>query len=506
MLKRLALFVVGVAAAVSIVGCNDDDSSYNTEVTYSSTLVTHFNLKANSKVLASLDTVFFSIDQVGARIFNADSLPYGTDTRKLPVNLTTDMCRVVELTMRMDNGSDSTINYLTNSTDSINFANGPVKLHLESYDGQSQRDYTISVNVHAIVPDSLYWDQIARRDLPSSLAPKAQKAVRMADKAVCLTSDGSGRYCIAFSSDPASDSWTYADPAFGFTPAINSLTATSSLLFILSDDGSLYSSADGKAWSKCYHPSKLTAIIGAYGPTLLCVSKNGGAYYHTTYPSANTPDKPVAADFPVSDHSTPVIVGTRWAEAEQMVVVGGRLADGSLSRSTWGFDGTAWARIGSKFPTPIAKASVLAYDVAVTDTASWTVTEMPALIAFGGLKAESTLSSLTYISRDMGMSWKQADNLLQLPSYIAPRSGAQPLVFESTLPEGRSAFEGWQWHAPKPLPGWWQVVEAASRAVAPITQWQCPYIYLFGGEDANGNLYNDVWKGVINRLTFKPLQ
>jgi hypothetical protein len=46
----------------------------------------------------------------------------------------------------------------------------------------------------------------------------------------------------------------------------------------------------------------------------------------------------------------------------------------------------------------------------------------------------------------------------------------------------------------------------ASRATAPITQWEVPYIYLFGGYDSEGYLYNSVWRGVINRLSFKPLQ
>ena len=36
-------------------------------------------------------------------------------------------------------------------------------------------------------------------------------------------------------------------------------------------------------------------------------------------------------------------------------------------------------------------------------------------------------------------------------------------------------------------------------------KWECPYIYLMGGEDAEGMLYNTIWKGVLNRLTFVPI-
>lgn len=45
--------------------------------------VTAFSLNDNKKVLDSLSNVFFSIDLVSANIFNADSLPYGTNVSRL---------------------------------------------------------------------------------------------------------------------------------------------------------------------------------------------------------------------------------------------------------------------------------------------------------------------------------------------------------------------------------------------------------------------------------------
>ncbi len=507
MLKKLALLILGVVAVTSIASCNSDsDYSYQT-VQYSSTIVTHFNLKENKNVLTSLDTVFFSIDLVNARIFNADSLPFGTKINKLPVNITTDRCRVIELTMRLDNGSDTTINYLTNSTDSINFAHGPVKLHVVSFDNQEQRDYMIEVNVHKMIPDSLYWDKVARRNLPSNLTPKAQKTVKLGKKAYCLTSNGNGSYAIASTADPAADDWSVATANFTFTPDVNSLAATSEALFILSTDGSLHTSTDGENWTDCLTNGKWATILGGYESTLLGLRKDGGEYYHTTFPSANTPEKKIAAGFPISDLSNAIEISNKWAANPQLIMTGGKLTDGSLSASIWGYDGRSWARLGNDMPKATASASLLSFDIAVTDSVTWTVTEMPALLLFGGRDANG-LNSATYISRDMGMTWKQADNLLQLPAYIAPRQSAQPLIFESTLKaDSRSASDAWQAIKPIALPGWWIPADSpASRAIAPITQWQCPYIYLFGGYDISGNLYNDIWKGTINRLTFKPLQ
>ena len=116
-------------------------------------MVRSFKLKPNAYVLSALDTVFFSIDLANAKIFNADSLPYGTRIDKLVVDIATDACKTVELTMRKNDGADTIVNYLTNSTDSINFANGPVNLRVVSYDGKAERNYEIKVNVHTVIAD-----------------------------------------------------------------------------------------------------------------------------------------------------------------------------------------------------------------------------------------------------------------------------------------------------------------------------------------------------------------
>ena len=43
-------------------------------------------------------------------------------------------------------------------------------------------------------------------------------------------------------------------------------------------------------------------------------------------------------------------------------------------------------------------------------------------------------------------------------------------------------------------------------ATKPITEWNVPYIYMFGGVNAEGQTLNTLYRGVINQLRFKPLQ
>ena len=56
------------------------------------------------------------------------------------------------------------------------------------------------------------------------------------------------------------------------------------------------------------------------------------------------------------------------------------------------------------------------------------------------------------------------------------------------------------------LPAWYVPESALSRAVSEVTQWNTPYIYIFGGYNATHTLYNTVWRGTIGLLEFKPVQ
>lgn len=485
--------------------CNSDSDSSDSEVIYGSTQVKSFKLKANSNVLSGLDSVFFSIDLVNAQIYNADSLPFGTKTDKLVLQISTDACSKVELNVPRKNAADTVINYLTNSTDSIDFTNGPVRLHLVSFDGKAERDYTIKVNVHNMVPDSLYWNELAMRKLPTSLAaPKMQKSVKYGDKVVCLTGDGN-RYNIAVTDNPYDDNWTVKAVNFGFVPQIETLSASNEALYILATDGTLYSSADGSAWTstqEIWH-----AIYGAYGDRLLGVKWSGTDYLRVSYPAGG--ESTVPADFPIDGASTLCELTSRWTTQPQVVMLGGRTASGELTNTVWGYDGANWARISSKFPKAITKAAMFDYRMAQTDTLSWAVKEVGVLIAMCGENADG-LNGKVYVSRNSGIDWKEGDELVQMPEYIKPRSGAQAIVVDKTATEkSRASSQQWKEYQPKQLPRWWAVAPAdmiLSRAVAPITQWEVPYIYLFGGCDEEGYLYNSVWRGVINRLSFKPLQ
>jgi len=211
MTNRLPIYlfsaVIALMAAVS--SCNSDPIDYGDEYKTQNVAITSFRLLKNEKVLTNIDSVFFSIDLDNRRIFNADSLPKGTRIDRLPVVIGTSSVSRVDLIVPLAQGGDTTINYLTNPKDSIDFSHGPVTVRVTSNDGMVVADYQLKVNVHEMEPDSLSWGTMAVRTLPSAFDnPVAQKTAKLGDEAAVLTTDASGNASIAFSADPGADAWS----------------------------------------------------------------------------------------------------------------------------------------------------------------------------------------------------------------------------------------------------------------------------------------------------------
>ncbi len=501
MIKKLAIFCL-VAVGLVMASCNEKSGEDNSIYVLSSVAVRSFSLASNDKVLNNLDSVYFSVDLMNAKIFNADSLPIHTRINRLVVNISTVGSSVAELTFRKDNDRDTTVNYLENSTDSINFANGPVKLHLVSLDGSVSRDYEIKVNVHKMKPDSLYWNRHSRRNLPSSFRiPYEQKTVRFGKQILTLTSNGSGDYCMAYQTDPAAGADREVSISFGFTPDVTSFSSTDDMLYVLDNEGNLYSSTDGESWQSA--DSGWFALLGGLENELLGVKRSGNDYFTCGYPSMKK--APAPESFPVKGASQLVTYATEWSKYPVSVMVGGADKDGKLNGYTWCYNNGQWAVVSKKPITPAEGYSLFAYDYVRTDTVNWSPVSNPVIIAVGGMTADRSFNRETFMSYDLGYNWFKAPSLMKLPDYIPGMRDAQCMVVNGEV-KSRGA-DAWEQFPSAPLP-WWLIIDSGvdSRAIAPITQWEVPYIYMYGGYNENGALYNTVWRGVINRLSFKPIQ
>lgn len=479
--------------------CNKKTES-SAEATYmpsSTAAVTSFQVKSKNSS-EKLDSVFFSIDLNRGVIFNADSLPVGTDVTKLVPTITyTSSASSVTLTINTD-GKEVEADYKTNPNDSIDFTN-PVKLTITAEDATTVRSYDIKVNVHTVQPDSLVWDKLAVTPLPSRLGnPKTQKTVKFKNTTYTLLQENNDTFSLAVASDILKGEWNLITPDIKFQPNVRTLDATPDHLCILDISGVLHTSTDGINWSNT--GLTWTNIIGPYGNALLGMRNDSGKLVHTSWPAeAGYREQPVSSEFPVSGYSDFVQFSNRWTTLPIGFMTGGRLADGSLTEKTWGFDGDNWEVLSENMVPKIDGASIVPYYVYRKTSSSLVQTEFSVWMLIGGQLEDGKSNKKIYVSYDNGVNWYAADTQMQLPDYFPGLYDLDAVMVE--------------WPKQASLEGNWQM--RSSRHVSPMARlkydvdnyevsWDCPYIYIFGGKKESGSLNDEIWRGVLNRLTFIP--
>ncbi|MDE6652360.1 MAG: hypothetical protein K2K08_08155, partial [Paramuribaculum sp.] len=252
-------------------------------------------------------------------------------------------------------------------------------------------------------------------------------------------------------------------------------------LFILDDTDKLFTSSDGQTWNET--GESMSHIYGGYGKTLLGVKNDGGKYYHVTYPA--TVETEIENGCPISGTSSLAIYDTEWSINAMALFTGGKDAEGNLSGATWGYDGSVWAKLSIE-PIPALEGVSVCQYYSVSSTLFKTTTT-PMLYAFGGRNKNGSVNSKVYVSIDRGVHWREGDVNIQLSPSVPKLAGAQVFVEDRTMYVSSET-------------------DTQSRAIKPITSWECPYLYLVGGNYASGKFNNGIYRGVINFLAFIPIQ
>lgn len=484
------------------VSCNsksDDDQ----EIVYSSanTIISAVSLQENDKVMEHLDSVYFSINQEEGLIFNADSLPYGTRMNGFVPVISTMGASKVELAIPRPNLSDTVISYLENTTDSINFGNGPVKITVTAANGISTRTYTMKINVHQVPTDTLVWRRAQQSNLPSIFAvPEQQRTAATASAIYCLTA-AQGRYCIASAINPAA-TWTSKEVTMPFTPRIESFSATDDALYILDEAGALWRSTDAASWTST--GKRWDNIYGNYGTELWGSMNENGKWSRESYPT----NKKQACEeaFPVSGTSQTVNYVFEMSTRPQILITGGETASGQLSKDTWGYDGNSWVCLSAKgLPYALKDAVVVPYFIDSFKPGTIRATRRSALVAMFGQRQNGELNDTVFISKDFGIHWEKAGKELQFSRSFPARTAAQGFVYNETLSSRGLGSLMWRELGTPALPVGARLIAPLSRAATLPESWDCPYIYLFGGVSADGQTYNTLWRGVITAFTFRPI-
>ena len=487
----MAVLLSSLPALVSC-GKDDDDSIYSYSTSEQTTLITGFSLQADADVLANLDSVHFTIDYDNGLIYNADSLPVGTDITALKVTL--DFLNTVNSAVFTITGAteqaDTTINYTTSMTKSLDFT-GKTVLTVTSYDETLVKDYEVKVLVHKVNPDSLVWPMSWRRDLPGyDNGAIAQKTVMLGGLYYALAYDGTTSTLLTATS-PNQGSWDKQVSMIPSTPDISSLTAVEGEgLFLLSTDGLLYYSTDGVIWNESGSGVKWHSLLGAYDGRVLGVVEGSDGYYHDEFPR---PDgftaTPVEEGFPVAHSSDMIVTNNDWTVSQQAIIVGGIDSEGKVLNNVWGYDGNAWGKINSVHSSSLP---------AITDATLFPYYTYKALSGvrhyglqatwylMGGKLDDGKLNSDIYLSTTQGITWTAADSTITQATHITPFYGAQAFVVSETLTANVAS------NMPR-------------RISSDNGTWECPFVYLFGGYNKEGSLLPNVRRGVYNRKTNYPV-
>lgn len=474
-----------------LTSCDKDDDNEN-EYTYSTseltTLVTGFALQTDANVLDNLDSVHFTVDYDRGLIYNADSLPVGTDITGLKV--TVDFQNTVNSAIFTITGAseqaDTTITYTTSMTKALDFT-GRTILTVTSADKSQVKDYEVRVLVHKVNPDLLVWDMSWRRDLPGYRSSAiSYKAVKQGDvyRALVYNTVECNLLTATSLTQGTWEKQTFFPP---FVPQVSTLTATDDALYILADDGTLYTSTDGVSWTSA--GVTWCSLLGSYDNRVLGIVSSGDAYYHDEFPRRDGFESvAVASDFPVCHSSDMIVTDNDWALTQQAMLMGGIASDGRVLADVWGYDGTRWGKINNIHSSTLP---------ALTDATLFPYYTYKALsgvrryglqqtwYVMGGRLADGTLNGDIYLSNTQGITWTQGDSTIMQPEYMPRFYGAQAFVNTETLTAGMQG--------------------APRRVQTPVTSWDYPCVYLFGGYNDRNHLLPYVWRGVYIRLTNQPV-
>lgn len=241
--KSLLLLLALVLLASS---CSEKSNVVSTSNDYcyiSSVILGNVKRKIqNTTVTFSAVEYEMTINQRTNSIENRDSLPYGSQLSRVIATIHFDGST---LAYREKGSNSEWTSY--NSTDSLDLTK-PLELILTSNDNQSSRIYTLKVNVHQQEGDSLFWKQ-CDNNVAELTDMTDMKAFVLNDKLFVLGQKTSGITLAERSSTEAEGEWI--ETPVTDLPAstdIQTLRQYEDMLYLSTNDGEIFSSADAKGW------------------------------------------------------------------------------------------------------------------------------------------------------------------------------------------------------------------------------------------------------------------
>lgn len=511
--NNIAFALITMLVIISSCKNLDDEGLYYSK---QNTMVCSFSLQRDTSVLSNLDSIFFTIDLEKSLIYNADSLPKGTDISGIAVKAVFMNPANVYINYEDAEGVVRTFSYLATSHAPVDFRkseDGKVNMKVIASDGHTSQTYTLKVNVHKVQADSLYWEKIESATISSQLTDIVSSKTVATTQGYQMFAQKSGGEVLVYRT---ADFSIWESKSIGTMPMMDwrTLTCDGTNLYLLSSHNKLYSCTNleipqftESSLLGTYIP---ISLIGVYeNDKLLSVVEDNGEYKHAivNIASGAIELRDMPQEFPIKGFSQPITFTSKWTQ-NQLVVACGEKSNGALTNAVWGFDGANWAILnnavsGGSLITPRTGAVMFTYYTYDYDSEIDLHTKVLTYFIIGGWDGEKMTNDLFYTT-NLGGKWKKAGvtSPMALPSTISPRMGADVFVLEQPLLK-KATEGGVQWRDIE-LVNKKSIKEFISlRAEG---QREIPYIYMIGGSSSlQYSFMNEVWKGVIMRLTFPPI-
>ena len=437
--------------------------------------ISGFSLTNDS--ITGLSSVKFTIDQLNGKIFNKDSMPYGTVIdEKVLCKLTFDSY--------LDVANVAFVNILTNdtvwgTTDSVDFST-PVEITVYPLDGITTKKYEAKINIHQVNPETMVWQK--HSDMFSDKKYNDMKVISFRDSYYMYVCED-GVYSLFVSETEKIDNWREITlSGFPDKAILLQIAENEGGLYVITEDGGLYCSSEEQnssgeqQWSQIEGVPTIKTLLGYLSANIISnrpsaitgIAVEDGTMKFFSIFKNNSWDtgSVVPANFPVSGF------GSIHYEAmynPRIVIAAGRDMNDYMSNDVWStIDGKSWALISTN-GVPFSPREGVA--LSIYDNCFFLV---------GGIDNKGKALKDIYFSVDQGITWFH--NYFTYVDSEDENSEEQVLVEKSIyeMPE-----------------------DYASRCFNSVIVDDNNYMLLFGGKASKDtNVLSDLWRGRINRLGF----
>lgn len=390
-----------VLLSVVLVSCNEEETTTTSSEARVNTFTFHKDtinpglIEATYKIEHSGDT---------GLIYNKDSLRFGTRLDSV----------VPYVTYKATPGKaefilpDTTI--ISTGSDTMNFAQDPIYLHVTSSNLENEQWYRISLTVHQVDPDLYVWSQLTEQ----IFAPQncETKAVWLNGQLVLFVNNG---FSTAIYRSLDGIRWTVEEAPTGLpTPCyVREIMEHDDVLYYIADD-KLYQSRDQINWTSTdYTAAEFSPItmLMPFNNQAWCIVKDREQHAMHLATVTDTLIEVVTEveglvygalpdHFPISDFAA--LTFDSSSERPRAMVVGGRAENGNAVNTRWNFEyatngGYRMKDFSIEQPqfNSLTGISVIQYD--------------GHLMMFGGIDNDQIWRSNMLLSDDEGMNWYVPD-------------------------------------------------------------------------------------------------